>query len=138
MKSDVYGFGVVLLELLTGRRALDTKRPSGQQSLVDWAKPFLSQRGKLKNIIDPRIEGQYPFKAALQTAQLTLKCLAPEPRNRPSMNEVVEALERIQAMTDRSKESTARSSSHPSTPRHEHRPIHSHRSPRHSREHGLA
>ncbi|PKI57008.1 hypothetical protein CRG98_022512 [Punica granatum] len=108
VKSDVYGFGVVLLELLTGRRALDVKRPSGQQNLVDWAKPFLSQRGKLKNIIDPWIEGQFSFKAALQTAQLTLKCLAVEPRNRPSMKEVVEALERIEAMTDRPKQKKVR------------------------------
>lgn len=101
MKSDVYGFGVVLLELLTGLRALDTKRPSGQHNLVDWAKPLLSQRGKLKNIIDPRLEGQYSFKAALQATQLTLKCVATEPKNRPSMKEVVETLERLEAIKDK-------------------------------------
>ncbi|KAL0431055.1 UNVERIFIED_CONTAM: putative serine/threonine-protein kinase PIX13, partial [Sesamum radiatum] len=42
VKSDVYGFGVVLLEMLTGLRALDTRRPSGQHNLVDWLKPLLS------------------------------------------------------------------------------------------------
>lgn len=106
MKSDVYGFGVVLLEFLTGMRALDMKRPSGQQNLVDWTKPILSQRGKLKNIIDPRIEGQYSFKAVLQTAQLTLKCLATEPRHRPSMTEVMETLERIELIKDRQNQAT--------------------------------
>ncbi|CAL5326561.1 probable serine/threonine-protein kinase PIX13 [Camellia sinensis] len=98
VKSDVYGFGVVLLEILTGLRALDTKRPSGQHNLVDWAKPLLSNKKKLQTIMDARMEGQYSSKAALQTAQLTLKCLEPEPRNRPSMKEVTEVLERIEAM----------------------------------------
>ncbi|KAK7293504.1 hypothetical protein RJT34_16371 [Clitoria ternatea] len=54
----VYGFGVVLLEMLTGMRALDTKRPTGQQNLVEWVKPCLSNK-KLKTIMDAKIEGQY-------------------------------------------------------------------------------
>ncbi|KAL3723631.1 hypothetical protein ACJRO7_035753 [Eucalyptus globulus] len=115
VKSDVYGFGVVLLELLTGLRALDAKRPSGQQNLVDWTKPILSQRGKLKNIIDHRMEDQYPFKAVLQTAQLTLKCLAAEPRHRPCMAEVVETLERIESIKDKPKQ--PRTGSHSSANR---------------------
>ncbi|KAI4386862.1 hypothetical protein MLD38_004750 [Melastoma candidum] len=113
VKSDVYGFGVVLLELLTGHRALDLKRPGGQQSLVEWTRPFLSQRGKLKLIIDARMEGQYSFKAALQTAQLVLRCLASEPRNRPSMKEVVDVLLRIELIKDKPKKSSVSSSRRP-------------------------
>ncbi|KAI7979369.1 putative serine/threonine-protein kinase PIX13 [Camellia lanceoleosa] len=67
--SDVYGFGVVLLELLTGLRALDTKQPSGQHILVDWAKPLLSNKNKLQTIMDGQIEGQYSSKLALETCQ---------------------------------------------------------------------
>ncbi|KAJ0963843.1 hypothetical protein J5N97_028965 [Dioscorea zingiberensis] len=104
VKSDVYGFGVVLLEMLSGQRALDTNRPTGQHNLVDWAKPYLSDRRKLARLMDPRLEGQYPSKAALQAAQLTLKCLAGEPKNRPSMKEVVETLEQIDAFKGRSKD----------------------------------
>ena len=47
VKSDVYGFGVVMLEMLSGQRALDPNRPNGQLSLADWAKPSLADRRKL-------------------------------------------------------------------------------------------
>nr|BAK05598.1 predicted protein [Hordeum vulgare subsp. vulgare] len=101
VKSDVYGFGVVLLEMLTGLRALDTARPAQQLNLVDWAKPYLADRRKLPRLVDPRLEGQYPSKAVLRAAQLTLSCLAGEPKNRPSMAEVVTALEEIEGMRPR-------------------------------------
>jgi len=104
VKSDVYGFGVVLLEMLSGQRALDRKRPTGQQNLVEWLKPLLSHKKKLKTtIMDSRIEGQYSAKAMVQAAQLTSKCLKADPKNRPSMKEVVEVLEQIEAMKEKPK-----------------------------------
>ncbi|KAM1587649.1 hypothetical protein ACFX1X_027115 [Malus domestica] len=105
VNSDVYGFGVVLLEILTGLRALDLKRPKEQQQLVEWAKPLLLNKRKLKTILDVRMESQYAFKAAMQTAQITEKCLAPDPKSRPSMIEVVEQLEQIQAIKEQPKQS---------------------------------
>ncbi|KAJ6829891.1 putative serine/threonine-protein kinase PIX13 [Iris pallida] len=111
VKSDVYGFGVVLLEMLSGQRALDTNRPSGQHNLVEWAKPFLSDRRKLASLMDPRLEGQYPSRGALHAAQLTLKCLAGDPKSRPSMKEVVSTLERIEAMKKTKTKTRGRSSS---------------------------
>ncbi|WOG92175.1 hypothetical protein DCAR_0311435 [Daucus carota subsp. sativus] len=101
VKSDVYGFGVVLLEMLTGLRVVDMKRPSSQHNLIDWAKPRLLHKRKLKTMMDARIQGQYSTKAAVQAAQLTLQCLEIEPRNRPSMKEVVEVLEQVDSMTVR-------------------------------------
>lgn len=111
VKSDVYGFGVVLLELLTGLRALDTKRPGGQHNLVDWMKPMLSNKRKLKSIMDARMEGQYSSKAAILTAQLTIKCLEGEPKKRPSMKEVVEVLEQVELIKEKSKPSKSKSES---------------------------
>ncbi|BBH07821.1 Protein kinase superfamily protein [Prunus dulcis] len=99
-KSNVYCFGVVLLEILTGFRALDRCRPIEQQNLVEWAKPLLSHETKLKTIMDPGIEGQCSLKAALQTAQIILKCLKLDPKSRPSMKEVVEALEHVQEIKE--------------------------------------
>ncbi|OMO59152.1 hypothetical protein COLO4_34298 [Corchorus olitorius] len=127
VKSDVYGFGVVLVEILTGLRALDPNRPSGQHTLVDWIKPYLSDRRKLKNIMDHRLEGRYPSKAAFRIAQLALKCLAPEPKHRPSMKEVVQTLEQIESANEKPTEPRNRSSHH-RTRRHGQQPVH-HRSP---------
>ncbi|KAL9339763.1 hypothetical protein Peur_068778 [Populus x canadensis] len=98
VKSDVYGFGVVMVEMLTGLRAIDMKRPSGKQILVDWAKPYLTNRRKLKKIMDSRLEGKYPPKEASQIAHLAIKCLKQEPRFRPSMTEIAETLEQIGAI----------------------------------------
>ncbi|CAL1399315.1 unnamed protein product [Linum trigynum] len=104
VKSDVYGFGVVLVEILTGLRALDTNRPSGRHNLVDWIKPYLNDKRKLKSTMDSNLEGKYPSKAAFRIAQLALTCLESEPKNRPSMSEVVETLERIASSNERTLE----------------------------------
>ena len=101
VRSDVYGFGVVLLEMLTGIRALDPNRPSGEQNLVEWAKTSLSEKKKLKKIMDPRLSENYPIKGACCAAQLIQKCLESDPKNRPSMNEVLEELEKINAIKEK-------------------------------------
>uniref|UniRef100_A0A0D9YLD6 non-specific serine/threonine protein kinase n=1 Tax=Oryza glumipatula TaxID=40148 RepID=A0A0D9YLD6_9ORYZ len=111
VKSDVYGFGVVMLEMMSGQRALDPNRPNGQLSLVDWAKPYLADRRKLARLMDPRFEGQYNSKQAVQAAQLTLNCLAGEPRSRPSMKEVLETLEKIESMKSRARDARGSGSS---------------------------
>ncbi|CAL5402352.1 unnamed protein product [Camellia sinensis] len=129
VKSDVYGFGVVLVEMLTSLRAVDQNRPSGQHNLVDWVKPYLTDRRKLKNIMDSRLEGKYPSKAALQIAQLALNCLGTEPKTRPSMKEVLQTLERIDAGDEKPKEPRINSTRHTANRRGQQR-LH-HRSPLH-------
>ncbi|BBH02661.1 Protein kinase superfamily protein, partial [Prunus dulcis] len=101
--SDVYGFGVVLLEMLTGLRALDNNRPSREHSLVDWLRPSLHKKKELKKIMDPGLGDQYPLKAACQAAELILKCLESDPKNRPSMEEVLVILEKINAIKEKPK-----------------------------------
>ncbi|OMO96836.1 hypothetical protein COLO4_15055 [Corchorus olitorius] len=100
-KSDIYSFGVVLLEMLTGKRALDKNRPSREQNLVDWAKPYLTSKRKILQVMDARIEGQYTLDAALKAAYLALQCLSIEPKLRPNMNTVVKALEQLQDTSDK-------------------------------------
>lgn len=134
VKSDVYGFGVVLVEMLTGLRAIDENRPSGQHNLVDWIKPHLADRRKLKDKMDSRLAGRYPSRAAVQIAQLALSCLGSEPKMRPSMKEVVARLEEIECVKERPKEARPTSRHHRTNYRHGHQPLqHHHRSPFHPR-----
>lgn len=91
-KSDVYSYGVVLLELLTGRVPVDMKRPHGQGVLVSWALPQLTDREKLIQIIDPVLEGQFSMKELIQVAAIAAMCVQPEADYRPLMADVVQSL----------------------------------------------
>jgi serine/threonine protein kinase len=95
-RSDVYSYGVVLLELLTGRKSLDKLRPAREQNLTDWALPLLKEKKKLLNIIDPRLEGDYPVKGVHKAAMLAYHCLNRNPKARPLMRDIVDSLEPLQ------------------------------------------
>ncbi|GAB4824874.1 hypothetical protein Ancab_007744 [Ancistrocladus abbreviatus] len=91
-KSDVYSYGVVVLELLTGRVPVDMKRPSGEGVLVSWALPQLTDREKVVQIMDPALEGQYSMKEVIQIAAIAAMCVQPEADYRPLMADVVQSL----------------------------------------------
>ncbi|XP_057806131.1 pto-interacting protein 1 [Salvia miltiorrhiza] len=91
-KSDVYSFGVVLLELLTGRKPVDHTLPRGQQSLVTWATPKLSE-DKVDQCVDGRLGGDYPPKAVAKMAAVAALCVQYEADFRPNMSIVVKALQ---------------------------------------------
>ncbi|XP_071717929.1 probable protein kinase At2g41970 [Rutidosis leptorrhynchoides] len=91
-KSDVYSFGVVLLEILTGRKPVDHTMPKGQQSLVTWATPRLSE-DKVKQCVDPKLSNDYPPKAVAKMAAVAALCVQYEADFRPNMTIVVKALQ---------------------------------------------
>jgi serine/threonine protein kinase len=95
-KSYVYSFGVVLLEILSGRRVVDKNRPQRQHNLVEWAKPYLSNKRKILRVLDNRLEGQYELEDVYKVAILSLRCLSIEAKLRPNMDEVVTSLEKLQ------------------------------------------
>lgn len=84
------------MEMLSGRRAVDKNRPSGEHNLVEWAKPFLANKRKIFRVIDNRLEGQYSMDGAYKAATLALRCLSTESKLRPTMDEVVKTLEQLQ------------------------------------------
>ncbi|BFG37002.1 hypothetical protein CerSpe_232760 [Prunus speciosa] len=91
-KSDVYSYGVVLLELLTGRVPVDTKRPPGEHVLVSWALPRLTNREKVLEMVDPALQGKFSKRDLIQIAAIAAMCVQPEAEYRPLMTDVVPSL----------------------------------------------
>ncbi|XP_006657852.2 nodulation receptor kinase-like [Oryza brachyantha] len=91
-KSDVFSFGVVLLEIVTGREPLDVQRPRDEWSLVEWAKPYIREY-RIEEIVDPGIKGQYCSEAMWRVLEVASVCTEPFSTFRPSMEDVVRELE---------------------------------------------
>lgn len=110
IKSDVFGFGVVMIELITGLRIYDLyyasepswltglERESLETGLVGWFEEPFTDMNKLQQIMDPRLEQVYPLNGALKLAKLILNCVEPEPIRRPSMEEVAARLKEINSI----------------------------------------
>ncbi|KAL7094260.1 hypothetical protein ACP275_11G091900 [Erythranthe tilingii] len=96
LRSDVYSFGVVLLEILRGRKSLDKLRPAREPNLTDWAVSLHREKKKLINIVDPRLEGNYPIKDVNKAAMLAYHCLNRNSKARPLMRDIVASLEPLQ------------------------------------------
>ncbi|ONM28904.1 Protein kinase superfamily protein [Zea mays] len=95
VKSDVYSYGVVLLELLTGRKPVDMSRPAGQENLVAWARPLLTNVLSLRQAVDPLLGPNVPLDNVAKAAAIASMCVQPEVAHRPSMGEVVQALKLV-------------------------------------------
>ncbi|CAH1418295.1 unnamed protein product [Lactuca virosa] len=86
------GFGVVLLELITGRKAIDNTRSAAEQNLVAWARPLFKDRRKFSQMADPVLEGQYPVRGLYQALAIAAMCVQEQPNMRPLIADVVTAL----------------------------------------------
>ncbi|QCE06811.1 serine/threonine-protein kinase PBS1 [Vigna unguiculata] len=95
VKSDVYSYGVVLLELITGRKSVDMSQPEGEENLVTWARPLLRCREGLEKLVDPFLAGKCDLDEMAKVAAIASMCVHPEVTQRPFMGEVVQALKLI-------------------------------------------
>ncbi|KAI0493946.1 hypothetical protein KFK09_024075 [Dendrobium nobile] len=108
-KSDVWSFGIVLYELLTGRRPLEESRPVNEQKLLEWVQQFPIESKRFNMIMDPRLRYQYSLKAAREVAKLANSCLAKQAKERPKISEVVENLKQAIHFTEASRNMGSRS-----------------------------
>ncbi|MBA0665784.1 hypothetical protein Goklo_002261 [Gossypium klotzschianum] len=90
--SDVYSFGVVLLELITGRRVMDTTKPVDEQNLVAWAQPIFREPKRFPEMADPLLKKRFPERDLNQAVGIAAMCLQDEATARPLMSDVVTAL----------------------------------------------
>lgn len=88
-KSDTYSFGIVLLELITGRQPVDPE--FGEKDLARWVRSRLDQKG-IARILDPNLDISYKDHI-IRVFQISLLCTSPLPINRPSMRGVVKMLQ---------------------------------------------
>ncbi|XP_048324326.1 probable serine/threonine-protein kinase PBL5 isoform X1 [Ziziphus jujuba] len=91
-KSDIYSFGVVLLELITGRKAIDSTKGPKEQNLVAWARPLFRDRKKFSQMVDPLLQGHYPVRGLYQALAIAAMCVQEQPNMRPVISDVVTAL----------------------------------------------
>ncbi|KAL0533802.1 hypothetical protein IC582_028073 [Cucumis melo] len=116
-KSDIYSFGVVLLELITGRKAIDHSKPHSEQNLVAWARPLFRDRKKFSQMVDPMLQGHYPVRGLYQSLAIAAMCVQEQPNMRPVITDVVTALnylasQKYDPQTQPNQNSQKRPSSH--------------------------
>ncbi|WVZ09574.1 hypothetical protein V8G54_014104 [Vigna mungo] len=86
-KTDVFAFGILLLEIVTGRRPVD----SSKQNLLLWAKPLM-ESGNVVDLADPRMEGKYDGEQLYRVVLAASYCVRQTATWRPPMSEVLELL----------------------------------------------
>lgn len=102
-KSDVYSFGVVLLELITGRKPVDSSQPLGDESLVEWARSLLTQALEdqdFEELVDSRLEDNYVAIEMFRMIEAAAACVRHSAARRPKMGQVLRALESLDEVSD--------------------------------------
>ncbi|KAK4485552.1 hypothetical protein RD792_008195 [Penstemon davidsonii] len=88
---DVYSFGILLLEIVTGRKPIE-KLPGGiKRTITEWAEPLIT-RGRFKDLVDPKLRGNFDENEVVQAINIAALCVQSEPDKRPTMREVVALL----------------------------------------------
>jgi len=88
---DVYSFGILLLELVSGRKPIE-KLPGGlKRTITEWAEPLIS-KGKFREVVDPKLRGNFDENEVKRAINVAALCVQSEPEKRPNMKQVVKLL----------------------------------------------
>ncbi|XP_057544473.1 probable serine/threonine-protein kinase At1g01540 [Amaranthus tricolor] len=91
-RNDVYSFGILIMEILSGRVPVDYSRPAAEVNLVDWLKMMVTNRNP-EGILDPKLPEKPASRALKKTLLVALRCVDPNAQKRPKMGQVVHMLE---------------------------------------------
>ncbi|KAL6619177.1 hypothetical protein ACP70R_034316 [Stipagrostis hirtigluma subsp. patula] len=91
-RSDVYSFGILIMEIISGRSPVDYARPAGEVNLVEWLKNMVSNRD-YEAILDPKLPEKPSSKALKKALLVALRCVDPDSQKRPKMGHVIHMLE---------------------------------------------
>ncbi|RDX65725.1 putative receptor-like protein kinase, partial [Mucuna pruriens] len=86
-KSDIYSFGVLLLEIVTGRRAIQDNK-----NLVEWAQPYMESETRLLELVDPNVRESFDLDQLQTVISIVAWCTHREGRARPSIKQVLRLL----------------------------------------------
>ncbi|KAK4738821.1 hypothetical protein R3W88_002518 [Solanum pinnatisectum] len=91
-KSDIYSFGILIMEIITGRTPVDYGRPKGETNLVEWLKMMVGNR-KSEEVVDPKLPEMPSSKGLKRALLVALRCVDPDAQKRPKMGHIIHMLE---------------------------------------------
>ncbi|KAK1300168.1 putative serine/threonine-protein kinase [Acorus calamus] len=91
-RSDVYSFGILIMEIISGRNPVDYSRPPGEVNLVEWLKTMVGHRNS-EGVLDPKMTEKPTSRALKKALLVALRCVDPDSQKRPKMGHVIHMLE---------------------------------------------